>query len=271
MTTPISPLDTLRNRISFLYKNGDPKLRASALALEEEYNNKGIKLGSIITEEILESFVTQDPAMLDVKDKVRKLAYNNDPVLIFGPSGTGKSIIARALHGSRTGKFMQLNCTALTDELIASELFGHVKGSFTGAVTDKIGKLQAAAGGTVFLDEIGDMPMSMQTKLLKAVEEKVITRVGDNDEIKINCRFVGATNQPVSKLREDLYWRLSVFSLYLSPLCNRLDDIQLIARQIEPTFPINDLLMMQPTHQYPGNVREIITAIKRWKVYGELT
>jgi len=271
MTTPISPLDTLRNRISFLYKNGDPKLRASALALEEEYNNKGIKLGSIITEEVLESFVTQDPAMLDVKEKVRKLAYNNDPVLIFGPSGTGKSIIARALHGSRTGKFMQLNCTALTDELIASELFGHVKGSFTGAVTDKIGKLQAAAGGTVFLDEIGDMPMSMQTKLLKAVEEKTITRVGDNDEIKINCRFVGATNQPINKLREDLYWRLSTFQLFLTSLADRKDDVLLIAQAIDPTFPAAQWIGMRSLDAITGNVREIITAIKRWKVYGELT
>lgn len=265
-------LEIQRQQIYRLYKNGDASLRIKALELERDLNKGGLAVGSLIAREVLETFITNDPAMLTLKEQVELLAYNDDPVLIFGPSGTGKSIIARALHGSRTGKFMQLNCTALTDELIASELFGHVKGSFTGALTDKIGKLQAAAGGTVFLDEIGDMPISMQTKLLKAVEEKTITRVGDNDEIKISCRFVAATNKNVHNIREDLYWRLSMFSFSISGLSSRPADWPLIARSLDPQFPVEQWLVMKgPEYKFPGNVRELISAVKRWRVFGTMS
>jgi len=265
-----NPNATIRDQIRALYYSGNPELKQKALAVEKTLTAQGQDIGSLVAEEVLNAFITQDAAMLKLKARVIKVAHLDDACLIQGPTGTGKSIIAKALHGSRTGKFLQLNCTSLTDDLIASELFGHIKGSFTGAIVDKIGKLQAAAGGTLFLDEIGDMPMSMQTKLLKAIEEKVITRVGDNEEIKISCRIIGATNQSLDCLRNDLYWRLSTFTFTISSLDTRLQDVKLIAQSIDAKFPVEEWLLRNGEEALKGNVRELITAIKRWKVYGEL-
>jgi transcriptional regulator with PAS, ATPase and Fis domain len=268
MTTNVNEI---KQQIKLLYAAG---MQKQAIQLESSIRQQGhVNIGSVVAELELEKFITQDPATVKLKETVNLLAPLDEPCLILGETGTGKSIIAKALHGSREGKFIQINCTALTDELIASELFGHIKGSFTGALTDKIGKLQFASGGTIFLDEIGDMPLSMQTKLLKAIEEKVITPVGSNEEIKINCRIVAATNKLDIKayIREDLYWRLSVFTLCINPLHERGSDPALIAKSIDPSFPFEQWYVMKGHgYRYAGNVREIRQAIVRYKYLGEL-
>jgi transcriptional regulator with PAS, ATPase and Fis domain len=147
--------------------------------------------------DLLNNFITEDAKMLELKSLVRLLALRNDPVLIHGESGTGKEIIASSLHGHRKGLFLAVNTTSLPDNLLESELFGHVKGSFTGADKDRVGKLEAAANGTIFLDEIGDMKPNMQEKLLRALQEKVITPVGSNEERPINCRVIAATHKVI--------------------------------------------------------------------------
>ena len=251
-------LEDIKAQIKLLYSF--PSTREQALELEKSLGAT-LNIGSIQAELELEKFITADPAMLALKRDVQKLVNLDDPVLIMGESGTGKSIIAKALHGSRRGKFVHVNCTSMPDELIESELFGHKKGSFTGAIADRIGKFQEASGGTIFLDEIGDMPMNMQTKLLLAIEEKWVCLVGDNTPIPINCRIVSATNQDVqAKIRNDLYWRLGVFELWISPLRERLQDAALICRQLDPNFVLqgSDLRL-------EGNVRELQRAVKRWK------
>jgi len=147
----------------------------------------------------LNDFITEDPDMIQLKRRVMLLAEIDDPVLIHGETGTGKEIIAAALHGWRTGKFLAINTTSLPDNLLESELFGHVAGAFTGANTSRVGKLEAAEGGTIFLDEIGDMKSNLQEKLLRALQEKVITPVGSNEERPINGRVIAATHKVIRK------------------------------------------------------------------------
>jgi len=255
-------IEDFRNQVRLLYELEKTK----ALEFESLYRSNGFDVGCIAAEEELKKFITQDPDMLEVKHRTVKLSMSSYPVLIMGESGTGKSIIAKALHGSRSGNFVAVNCTSLPDELIESELFGHVKGSFTGAFTDKVGKMQHAAGGTLFLDEIGDMPLNMQTKLLKAVEEQVICRVGACEEIKTSCRIVCATNQPTSKIRDDLYWRISTFILVLTQLAARREDISLIAAHFNARFPV-EMLKDKPLL---GNVRELLQYIYRWEMFGTI-
>lgn len=181
--------------------------------------------------EVLDKYLTHDPETLALKAKVMRLQCEDDSVLIVGPTGTGKEMIARALHGSRAGKFVAVNCTSLPDQLIESELFGYKKGAFTGADIDKPGKFEAAFDGTIFLDEIGDMPLVMQAKLLRVLQERVIVPLGSNKEVPIKCRVVAATNRnPQSMLsektfREDLYFRLSTFELKTKGLIDRVGDI----------------------------------------------
>ena len=265
--------DTIKDQIKLFYNQGG-ELRKRALELENQFRlqyqagTSPLNIGSIQCDMALESFITQDPDMIKLKEDVRKLVSVDDPVLICGETGTGKGIIAKALHGYRRGKFIHVNCTSLPDELIESELFGHKKGSFTGAVADRIGKFQEATGGTIFLDEIGDMPLNMQTKLLLAIEEKWICPVGSNEEIPIDCRIISATNQFVKeRIRGDLYWRLSTFILQIKPLRERGDDWKLIAKSLDPKWTIRN----DPAVTYwEGNVRTLQQAIRRWKVLESL-
>lgn len=188
---------------------------------------------------VLDRFVTCDPDLVEVKERVKKLAVEQYPVLIRGDSGTGKELIARALHGNRSGKFVAINCAAISENLIESELFGHVKGSFTGAHADRAGLLIEARSGTAFLDEIGDLPYPMQAKLLRAIQNRVVRRVGSNTDEEIDCRIVAAThvgieavlNEKPYGFRLDLYYRLSTFILDLKPMAARShDDFVLIAK-----------------------------------------
>lgn len=214
--------------------------------------------------------------MLELKSDVRKLVESEESVLILGETGTGKELIARALHGSRgplqvgnsnVGRFVAVNCTSLSNDLMASELFGHVAGAFTGATNDRVGKLQYAAKGTLFIDEIGDMSLEMQSALLRALQERKVIRVGDNKEIDVDFRLVCATHRHMGELirrgefRQDLYYRISTFELQTKPLRDRRSDIQLILKSLDPDNKAN---LTTPSDQdWMGNVRELQRAVKR--------
>lgn len=240
----------------------------------------------------LDSLITQDAEMLKLKDNVKKLIEVDDPVLIIGETGTGKELISNALHGKRRGPFVSINCAGMPTELIESELFGHIKGAFTGAVNNKIGLLEIASNGTMFLDEIGELEVKSQAKLLRAVQEKKIRKVGSTDDIAINCRIVSATHKDIDRehFRQDLFWRLSTFILRPTPLRNRLDDIPLIIKSLDKDNKFNIESFMQEikeqknaqiklidtapilamtTYPLPGNVRELQQIIRKFYVLGE--
>lgn len=226
----------------------------------------------------LSRFITQHHAMLKLKEQVRLLANVDDAVLILGESGTGKELIANALHGRRAGEFIAINCAGMPEHLIESELFGHVRGAFTDAKADKIGIMEAAAKGTVFLDEIGDMPLALQSKLLRALQEKKIRKVGGNVMIDIDCRIVAATHQPLLQLieerrfRSDLYWRIATFELVILGLSMRRDDVPLILASLDTEKRIKDYVAfankISPS-ELAGNVRSLQRIIRRYYLFNE--
>lgn len=235
------------------------------------------KCFSCDTQEWLDKYITVDPAMIAEKEKVQKLQPHRDPVLIIGPTGTGKELLAHALHGSRDkypgGKFVSVNCTALPSELLESELFGHKKGAFTGALEDRVGKFRAAYNGTLFLDEIGDMPLDMQAKLLRVIQEMKVTPLGEDKEVEINCRIVAATNKTEEELlnkchfREDLYHRLAVFTIRTTPLSARPEDIDHIVDSLGgDKIPRDGGVIWNIS----GNVRSLQAQVRRWQVLGTL-
>ena len=220
--------------------------------------------------------------MQELMGLVTQVAPTDCSVLIFGETGTGKELIARTLHSlskRAEARFLAFNCGAFAEELLANELFGHEKDAFTGASSTKVGLLEAASGGTVFLDEIGDMPPSMQTKLLRVIEEKSLLRVGGTNAIPVDIRIVAATNRDlnreveVGKFRKDLFYRLNVVSLRLPPLAERRDDIPLLAHHFLTRYvkaqgkaieAISDEAMEILIHyEYPGNIRELENLIER--------
>jgi transcriptional regulator with GAF, ATPase, and Fis domain len=202
--------------------------------------------------------------------------------LITGPNGTGKELVARWLHekSNRSGEAMiEVNCAAIPSELIESELFGHEKGSFTSAIKQRIGKFEQANGGTLFLDEVGDMSLSAQAKVLRALQEHKITRVGGDKEIKVNVRVIAATNKDIkkaiaeNKFREDLYHRLSVILIYVPPLKERKDDIPLLVNRFLEDIaaeygtakkPISDEAIVHlQKNEWSGNIRELRNVVER--------
>jgi len=267
-------------------------------AAQSLLNSKGIKAkiinGRVVddndtTEPYLSQFVTQDKAMLEVKDAIRKLSRIDDEVLIVGESGTGKELLAKALHGRRDGKLIALNAGGLPEQLIESELFGHVQGAFTGAYKTKNGMIAEAAGGTLFLDEIGELPILAQAKLLRLLSSKdrKIRKVGGNVDEDVTCRFVFATNRDLRSMckegtfRLDLYARISTFELHTTPLTSRVDDIELILNSMVggKEFLAAYRGALPPTHptsfkiDHPDlslNVRSLQQYVKRYKVLGVL-
>lgn len=222
------------------------------------------------------------PKMMDVKKMIERVADTDSTILILGESGTGKELVARALHfNSRrmTAPFIPINCSALPENLLESELFGHRKGAFTGAVTDKKGLFEEADGGTIFLDEIGSMPSLLQSRLLRVLQEKEVRRVGDNAPIYVNVRVLAATNEPLERrikdgtFREDLYYRLNVIPINLPSLRERLEDIPLLVghflkdkvhpRNGKPFQVTRQTMEVLCLHDWPGNVRELENAIER--------
>lgn len=220
--------------------------------------------------------------MMDVYRLVERVANTDSTILILGESGTGKELVARALHfNSRRqyAPFVPINCSALPENLLESELFGHRKGAFTGAIQDKKGLFEEAEGGTIFLDEVGSMSAMLQNRLLRVLQEREVRRVGENTPIYVNVRVLAATNEPLEQkvkegaFREDLYYRLNVIPITLPPLRDRLDDVPLlvahfIKNKTQPeggkTFQVTRQAMSAMCrHNWPGNVRELENAIER--------
>ena len=222
-------------------------------------------------------------AMRGLLSLIKKVAPTDSTILILGESGTGKELVATSVYENclRENKpFIKLNCAAIPTELLESELFGHEKGAFTGATKFKPGKFDMANEGTLFLDEIGDMPLNLQSKILRAIQEKEFYRVGGSNTIKVDVRFIASTNQNLEKLvqegkfREDLYYRLNVFTLHLPPLRERKEDIPLLVdyflQNLAKKVEISSLaLQMIMAHTWPGNIRELKNVIESAAVIAE--
>lgn len=224
------------------------------------------------------TIVGSSKEMEKVFDVIRKVADTEAAVLITGESGTGKELVARSIHANssrRDAPFVAINCAAIPRDLLESELFGHVKGAFTGAIKDKTGKFQVADGGTLFLDEVGELPVELQPKLLRALQEKEIEPVGGTKAQKLDVRVVSATNLNIDKamadgtFREDLYYRLSVIPVHLPPLRERRKDIPLLIRYFcgkhgnDKIIFDKDVLEALTMYSWPGNVRELENSIER--------
>jgi transcriptional regulator with GAF, ATPase, and Fis domain len=222
------------------------------------------------------------PPMQEVFRKVQKVAATDISVLVTGETGTGKELIARELHNRSTrakGPFVTINCGAIPENLLESELFGHVRGAFTGAVSNKLGRFQAADRGTLFLDEIGEMPLALQVKILRALQERVVVRVGDTNAEPIDIRIIAATNRDLEaeiktgRFREDLYYRLNVVHLHLPPLRDRGDDIVVLARYMVGRYSPEyggkvrgltpNAIAAIKRHRWPGNIRELENRVKK--------
>lgn len=233
------------------------------------------------SEEGFHGIIGVSASMQKVFDLVANASESDAPVIIFGESGTGKELVARAIHeaGVRRRKlFVKVNCAALSESLLESELFGHVKGAYTGAYRSREGRFESARGGNIFLDEIGDLPLSTQVKLLRVLEEKVIERVGDNRPIQVDVRIISATNKDLRALvdkgafRDDLFFRINVIPIRLPPLRERLEDVPLLAdaffkrAQLKSSKPIQgiakEVMSLLMNYAWPGNVRELRSAFE---------
>ena len=263
------PLDT--DRILVLLRNA-----LSHVKLSEE--------NALLRKRVESRFemVGESYALRAVQDRVAKVASTPARVLITGENGTGKELVARAIHREsqrRDGPFVEVNCAAIPQELIESELFGHVRGSFTGAVNDRAGRFEQADGGTLFLDEIGDMSLAAQAKVLRVLQDGVVTRIGGQKPISVDVRVLAATNKDVEeeiaagRFREDLYYRLNVVPLHVPPLRERREDIpllvvhflqQLAEREgVQPRGISDDALQRLVELEWPGNVRELRNTVER--------
>jgi len=229
-----------------------------------------------------DNIIGHSPAMQQVFSRLDKIVHTDSTILILGESGTGKELVARAIHfnGVRRDKpFVAINCGAIPADLLESELFGHVRGAFTGAVSDKPGKFELADGGTVFLDEIGTMPQHLQMKLLRVLQEQEVERVGGSKRTKLNVRVISATNAELEKeikngrFREDLYYRLNVIPIRLPPVRQRREDIPLLVRHFlqqtcgemsRPLMSVSpEAMRALEEYDWPGNVREMQNIIER--------
>ncbi|WP_459556017.1 sigma-54-dependent transcriptional regulator [Lacunimicrobium album] len=251
------------SRVRLIKRNADLRSR-----LDEKFGFEGV-IGS-------------NPAMRNIIEKIRHVAPTDATVLIQGENGTGKELVARALHENSPRKnkpFVPLNISALPDSILESELFGHEAGAFTGAITRRIGKFEYANGGTLFLDEVGEMPMDTQIKLLRVLEDRKITRIGQNEEKAVNVRLVAATNAPLAqmveegKFRKDLYYRLKVVDINLPPLRERRDDITLLMDHFLKDFTriynkevvgiSRSARLALRQYDWPGNIRELRNVMER--------
>jgi transcriptional regulator with PAS, ATPase and Fis domain len=227
--------------------------------------------------------IGESTAMRGLLSLIMKVAPTDSTVLIMGESGTGKELVATSIfeHSQRKERpFVKLNCAAIPEELLESELFGHEKGAFTGATAFKPGKFDMANGGTIFLDEIGDMPLNLQAKILRVLQEKEFYRVGGSQTIKVDVRFLASTNKNLEKMvqeggfREDLYYRLNVFTLHLPPLRERKEDIPVLVdhflkKLAKPVETSSVALQMLMAYSWPGNIRELKNVIESAAVITE--
>jgi two-component system, NtrC family, nitrogen regulation response regulator NtrX len=228
------------------------------------------------------TMVGESQTMGQLREQIAMAAPTNGRVLVFGENGTGKEMVARSVHAlsrRHTGPFIEVNCAAIPEDLIESELFGHVRGAFTGAVSDRRGKFEAADGGTIFLDEIGDMSLKTQAKVLRVLQEQVVEPVGSTQRIKVDARVIAATNKDLptairtGEFREDLYFRLAVIPIFVPPLRERQDDIAVLADFFMTGFAQEygrrpkafsaDAVVLLQHYAWPGNVRELRNLIER--------
>jgi transcriptional regulator with PAS, ATPase and Fis domain len=235
----------------------------------------------LAAEDRYHGMIGRSAAMQQLFDLVRNAARSDAPVIVYGESGTGKEMVSRAIHDEglrRSGPFIKVNCAALNESLLESELFGHVKGAFTGAFREREGRFEAAHTGDIFLDEVGDLPLPTQIKLLRVLEEKVIERVGDHRPIPVDVRIITATNRDLQELvgrgafREDLFYRINVIPIRVPPLRRRLEDIPLLAEsffrriRLKSGKPIEGIsqaaLELLACYAWPGNVRELRSAFE---------
>jgi two-component system, NtrC family, response regulator len=269
----------------FFAKPFEPELlnltveRAFRLA-ELQAENRRLQLA--YQPDALAGLTTRDPGMLRVCRTIEKVASSNATVLLLGESGTGKELLARGLHQAsprKSGKFVAINCAAIPENLLESELFGYEKGAFTGAAKTTLGKIETASGGTLMLDEIGDLPFSLQAKLLRFLQERTIERIGGRQEIPVDVRIVCATHQDLmaltkeSRFREDLYYRLAEIVVEIPPLRARVGDSALLAHAFVRRFAqeqnrgsltlSEDAIRAVEAHGWPGNIRELENCIKR--------
>lgn len=271
--TQLELLSVFASQASLILQNA---MLLSALRADKE------KLSAELRDKRFGEIIGSCPSMLDVFRKLQKVAATDISVLITGETGTGKELIAKEIHrrsNRESGPFVTINCGAIPENLIESELFGHVKGAFTGAIASRAGKFQAADKGTLFLDEIGELPLNLQVKLLRALQERVVYRVGDSKPEKVDIRVVAATNRNLDeetragRFREDLYYRLNVVNIWLPPLRDRGDDVLIIAKALltkyadEMKSPVRGFspaaLASIKKYNWPGNIRQLENSIKR--------
>lgn len=263
LTKPISIRD-LRAKIGAYVEEARRRLRSRQLEREAAEANS------------FQGIIGRSSVMVDVFARIRRIAPHYRSALVLGDTGTGKELVASAIHSLSpvaNGPFVVCNCSAVAETLFESELFGHVKGSFTGATSNKAGFFEAANGGTLFLDELGDLPLAMQTKLLRAIQHQEVQRVGSTEAVRVNVRIIGATNRDLRSMmaagafREDLYYRLAMVEVKLPSLTQRPDDIPLLVRHFiagyakDYTKDVNDIttraMAALTRHCWPGNIREL--------------
>jgi len=252
--------------------------------LEKEYR----EMQQLLQGDAFEGMLGTSAPMRSVFDSIRKVATTDAPVLILGESGTGKEMAAKAIHqrsARKDGPFIAINCSAIPETLLESELFGHEKGSFTGAHAQRKGRIETAGGGTLFLDEIGEIPLPLQVKLLRFLQEQCIDRVGGRQSIQIDTRVIAATNADLKKgmatgtFREDLFYRLAVVQITLPPLRERENDIRFLAQSFLRRFATQsnktgltfnqEALRALNRHSWPGNVRELENCVRRAVIMAE--
>jgi len=277
-TIPEAVAATRRGVYSFLTKPFEPKVLLDTVA--EAMRLSSPSVGQ--TEEWRSDLMTRSSGMEDLLSQARRVAASDASVCIFGASGTGKELLAKAIHKASPraeAPFIAVNCGAIPEGLLESELFGHKKGSFTGAVADRRGLFQAAQGGTLFLDEIGDMPLPLQVKLLRALEERKVRPVGSHESFDVDVRVIAATHRKLEEriasgeFREDLYYRLNVVKLYIPTLAERREDIPLLANSFLSRLAERyrrsrlafapDAMQLLVSAPWPGNVRQLLNVIEQ--------
>lgn len=253
-------------------------------ALKEQQATRAARASrpQLTVEQHQDSIVGQSDAMQQVFKLIGRIAHSDAPIMITGESGTGKELVARAVHhysGRSDKSFIAINCAAIPEQLLESELFGHEKGSFTGAIGQRVGRFEQSNGGTLFLDEIGDMPLALQGKILRVLQDGELSRVGGNQVIKTDVRIIAATNKNLEtevaskRFREDLFYRLNVVRVQLPPLRQRVEDVRLLAEYFvkrvadEKHLPrlklSEEAVRVLESHSWPGNVRELENTIQR--------
>ena len=285
---PVS-VDALCTRMTDLLSHHRPAPHADQFAPEAKTDTRTPAQPDteIVDEKMrdFEGFIGKSPAMQGVYDQILRIASSKAPVFITGESGTGKEVCAQALHARSSradGPFIAINCSAIPKDLMESEVFGHMRGSFTGATDDRAGAAELADGGTLFLDEIGEMPLDLQAKLLRLIQTGSLRRVGGSEEIALNIRFVAATNRDpleevrVGRFREDLFYRMHVLPIHLPPLRERTGDIMPLAQSFLTQYAREegknfslfslDAEDMLRAYRWPGNVRQLQNIVRRLTV-----